>query len=128
MPQQPLGAQLREAMQRNDTASAQRLFQVYMADPRHAYVDGLQALDETGSYFYNRKEYSRSATLFALAESAYPDILDAHLDAATLYRQINRPDLERASLRRALRISPDNAQALRRLHELGRSEVTSKHT
>ena len=99
VPQQPLGAQLREAMQRNDTASAQRLFQVYMADPRHAYVDGLQALDETGSYFYNRKEYSRSATLFALAESAYPDILDAHLDAATLYRQINRPDLERARLR-----------------------------
>ncbi|HWG34087.1 MAG TPA: hypothetical protein VN650_07950, partial [Gemmatimonadaceae bacterium] len=89
-----------------------------MADPKHAYVDGLAVLDDVGSYFYNRKEYSRSASIFALAEAEYPKVLDTHLDAATLYHQINRPDLERASLRRALQMSPDNAQALKRLSDL----------
>jgi hypothetical protein len=113
-----LTAQLREAMQINDTAAAQARFRSYMADPQHVYVDGLAVLDDVGSYFYNRKEYLRSASIFALAETEYPTILDTHLDAAALYHQINRPDFERASLRRALRIAPGNAQALKRLSEL----------
>jgi hypothetical protein len=118
VPAKSLNAQLREAMQVNDTASARAQFRTYMADPKHVYVDGLAVLDDVGSYFYNRKEYSRSASVFALAEAAYPEILDAHLDAATLYHQIDRPDLERASLQRALRLSPGNAQVLKRIGDL----------
>jgi hypothetical protein len=118
VPAKSLDVRMREAMQINDTVSAQAQFRSYMADPKHAYVDGLAVLDDVGRYFYNRKDYLRSASIFALAELEYPSVLDTHLDAATLYHQINRPDLERISLTRALQISPGNAQALTRLSDL----------
>lgn len=102
----------------DDTAGAHTRFRAYMAQPAHAYVDGHGIVDDAALHFYNHKDYSRAAVLFAIAEAEYPNVLSSHTNAAALYELTKRPALERQSLEQALRLAPNDRTIQARLNAL----------
>jgi tetratricopeptide (TPR) repeat protein len=113
-----LSEAMKSSMKADDTVEARALFETYRADSAHVYVDTHRILDNVAVYFYNRKDISHATWAFALAAEVFPHDVAAHLNLAAMYREAGKADLERASLKRALELDPDNAFAAARLRTL----------
>jgi tetratricopeptide (TPR) repeat protein len=111
-PETPVATLVRDALARGGKPEAQRVLQVWRAEPRHKFARIEDDLNTLGAGLFGEKKSSDAVIVFELAAELYPDSWRAQNNVGRAYVAVDRKPEALAAFRRALAIRPNAPQTL----------------
>jgi hypothetical protein len=110
--------QIEAAMERGTIEEALRLYREYKADPRHAYVETEDQLNNLGYTLLEKERVQDAIAIFELNAAEHPQSANAYDSLGDAYLKLGSKAAAVRSYRKSLKLDPSNSNARNRLQEL----------
>lgn len=118
-PEASAAERMEGALGRGSIDEALRRYREYRADPRHAYVDTEDQLNNLGYALLEKERLQAAIAIFELNAAEHPWSANVYDSLGDAYLQLGRKEMAIRNYRKSLELDPSNANARNRLQELG---------
>jgi hypothetical protein len=110
--------QIEAALEGGTIDEALRLYREYKADPRHAYVETEDQLNNLGYTLLEKERVQDAVAIFELNAAEHPRSANAYDSLGDAYLKLGSKAAAIRSYRKSLKLDPSNSNARNRLQEL----------
>jgi tetratricopeptide (TPR) repeat protein len=119
-PEPSVVERMADALTNHGVEEAVRRYRVYRADPRHAYVDTENELNNLGYQLLERRRFDQAIPILELNAAEYPSSANVYDSLGEAYMLAGRSELAIRNYRKSLQLDPSNENARAMLEKLQR--------
>jgi hypothetical protein len=117
-PEPPVVERMAEALSKGRIPEALRRYRQYMAEPRHAYADQEDELNDLGYRLLNENRFDQAIAVLELNASEHPQSANVYDSLGEAYYKAGQPNLAVRNYRKAVELDPSNINARSMLQQL----------
>jgi tetratricopeptide (TPR) repeat protein len=119
-PEPSLGERMADALAAEGVHGAARRYRQYRADPRHAYAETENELNDLGYKLIKDRLFEEAIVIFELNVAEHPSSSNGYDSLGEAYMLAGKRELAVRSYRKSLALDPSNTNARIMLEKLGR--------